>query len=352
MKRHIPKISVIVPVYNVDKYLDRCLNSIVNQTLKDMEIIIIDDGSTDGCPSICDRWSKKDARIRVVHKQNAGLGMARNSGLDIATGEYVIFCDSDDKVDKKMYESLYEATENCNYDVVYSGFNVEQKNGHWLTNNDFSEVRTFDASQSELLALSFIGETNITNGHRFVMSCNVALYRRSLLEKFHIRQMSEREVVSEDLIFQLQVALHINKVKFIPQCFYYYYMNGGSLTHTFKESKFPCTFRIRKEMLRVMPKSEYNLERIDAEFYSRIRSLISQLVCESNESFRSKYRILSKLCQYFTTIKLNENRIKLQTWKYGYALKLIKKKSPFRLILFTYFDRYINKKNLLFWKNI
>ena len=111
-------VSVIVPVYNVESYLDRCLGSIVNQTLKNIEIIIVDDGSPDNCPSMCDRWAKRDNRIKVIHKKNAGLGFARNSGLDVAKGEYVIFCDSDDSVDSVMYESLYNATENGKYDVV------------------------------------------------------------------------------------------------------------------------------------------------------------------------------------------------------------------------------------------
>lgn len=351
MDRHSPKISVIIPVYNVENYLDRCMSSVVSQTFKDLEIILVDDGSCDNSPAMCDQWTEKDERIKVIHKKNGGLGLARNSGLDMATAEYVIFCDSDDQIDSEMYATLYDATENGKYDVVYSGFKVEQKNGTWAPNNDFSQVKTFDASQAELLAMSFIGETSITEGRRFVMSCNVALYRRNLLMKNHIRQMSEREVVSEDLIFQLQVALHASRVKFIPQCFYYYYMNGGSLTHTFKESKFTGTFRIREEMLHILPNTEYNIERIDAEFYGRIRSLTTQLVCGTNETLISKYRILCNLCKQFVTLKLNENSIRKHSWKYGYALKLIKQDSPMKLILFTYFDRYINKKNLLSWKN-
>lgn len=350
MKEQTPKVSVIIPVYKVEMYLDRCLTSIIGQTLKGLEIILVDDGSPDNCPAMCDRWSQKDSRIRVIHKANAGLGFARNSGLDIATGEYVTFCDSDDRVDPKMYETLYNATDDGKYDVVYSGFNVEQKNGRWSKENDYNEVKTFSASKSELVAMSFIAQTDITEGHRYVMSCNVALYRRSLLEQYHIRQMSERVVGSEDLIFQLQVALHAAQVKFLPDCYYYYYMNDGSLTHTFKESKFKATFRIREEMNHIMPQNAYNISRIDAEFYSRIRSLVTQLVCFSRETFRDKINILIKLCVSFKNVSLDESLIRKNSWKYWYALKLIKAGKPFRLICFTYFDRYINKKNLFFWK--
>ena len=88
-----PKVSVIVPIYNVEKYLERCLYSLVNQSLQEIEIILIDDGSTDNSPLICDQYAKQDARIKVVHKQNQGLGMARNTGLELASGEYVVFID-------------------------------------------------------------------------------------------------------------------------------------------------------------------------------------------------------------------------------------------------------------------
>lgn len=94
-----PKVSIIVPIYNVEKYLDRCMASLLNQTLEDIEIIMVDDGSPDRCPKMCDEYAKKDSRVKVVHKKNGGLGYARNSGLDVATGEYVAFVDSDDYVD-------------------------------------------------------------------------------------------------------------------------------------------------------------------------------------------------------------------------------------------------------------
>lgn len=345
-----PLISVIVPVYNVEKYIERCLNSIANQTYTNLEIILVDDGSPDNCPVICDDWAKKDKRIKVIHKKNEGLAMARNSGLDIASGEYIAFCDSDDKISGEMYEKLYEATEEGKYDVVYSGFNAEQENKKWIDCNDFSQTMTFDAADKEELAASFIGETSITEGHRFVMSCNVALYRRCLLEKYHIRQISERKIASEDLIFQLQVALRISKVKFVPECYYYYYSNGSSLTHTFKESKFQATKNIREEMLKTMPASQRYKQLIDAEFYSRIRSLVTFLVCGTRESFSTKISILRRLCSMMDEIALDETKIKANSPKYWFMLPLIQKHHPLILMLFAYFDKYINKKNLFFWK--
>ena len=102
-----PKLSVVVPVYNVEQYLEVCMQSLLHQTLEDIEIILVDDESPDNCPQMCDDYAKADSRVKVIHKKNGGLGLARNSGKEIATGEYVTFLDSDDYVDLTAYEHLY-----------------------------------------------------------------------------------------------------------------------------------------------------------------------------------------------------------------------------------------------------
>ena len=106
-----PKVSVIVPIYNVEKYLDECMVSLLNQTLKDIEIILVDDESPDNCPKMCDEYANKDKRVKVVHKKNGGLGFARNSGLDVATGEYVAFIDSDDWIKPTHLECFINYSE-------------------------------------------------------------------------------------------------------------------------------------------------------------------------------------------------------------------------------------------------
>ena len=122
-------ISIIVPVYNVQKYLDRCMNTLLNQTYKNIEIILIDDESPDSCPQMCDEYKRIDQRIKVVHKLNEGLGFARNSGLEIARGKYIIFVDSDDYVTENMCELLYQSAKKYDADVVYGGiFYADGKN--------------------------------------------------------------------------------------------------------------------------------------------------------------------------------------------------------------------------------
>lgn len=122
-------ISVIVPVYKVEKYLDRCVQSIVNQTYKNLEIILVDDGSPDACPAMCDRWAEKDSRIKVVHKENGGVSDARNVGMSVARGEYIGFVDSDDYVSFDMYESLLCNLEESGSDISCCGIKMVWDDG-------------------------------------------------------------------------------------------------------------------------------------------------------------------------------------------------------------------------------
>ena len=127
----MPKVSIVVPIYNVEKYLRECLDSIVNQTLKDIEIICVNDGSTDSCPQILEEFSKKDNRIKVINKANSGYGASMNIGLAAATGEYIGIVESDDFVKTNMFEDLYNLAKENDADVVKSDWFY-----YWTKNNE------------------------------------------------------------------------------------------------------------------------------------------------------------------------------------------------------------------------
>ena len=138
-----PKVSVIIPCYKVEKYLDRCVESVINQTLKDLEIILVDDESPDHVPEICDEWALKDARIKVIHKKNGGLGMACNSGIEVATGKYVAFLDSDDWIDANMYQTMYDTAEKHQAQMVFTGLRRVDTNGNvigYLTHKEKFQI--------------------------------------------------------------------------------------------------------------------------------------------------------------------------------------------------------------------
>ena len=193
----MPEVSIIVPVYKVEKYLDRCIESLIAQTLSDIEIILVDDGSPDNCPSLCDRWAKKDSRIKVIHKENGGLGFARNSGLDIACGEYVGFVDSDDFVKHDMYEALYSAAKNEDADIAMCGFLciggiMTARSGEEREINCFSEYKCFSGKDGiDRLMLDISGALpGEPEDSRYGFSTVKNIYRRSILEENRLRFMS------------------------------------------------------------------------------------------------------------------------------------------------------------------
>ena len=120
-----PLVSVIVPVYKVEKYLDKCVESIVGQTYKNLEIILVDDGSPDNCPAMCDKWADRDSRIKVIHKQNGGVSSARNAGIDAVQGEFIGFVDSDDWLEPDMYDCLVKNALEYNADISRCGYFVD-----------------------------------------------------------------------------------------------------------------------------------------------------------------------------------------------------------------------------------
>ena len=230
----MPKVSIIVPCWGVEKYLDRCVESLVNQTLNDIEIILVDDESPDRVPEMCDEWAKRDGRIKVVHKKNAGLGMACNSGLEVANGEYVAFCDSDDWVESNMYETLYYTALEGNYDTVYSGLRDVTMNGDLIsTRIRNKEKLIFQNGQLNDVILDMIAPSiEEKNERKYEASAKVTLYKKSVLDKYAIKFVSERDIASEDQIFNICMLANSNRVCFLPYAFYNYRKNTNSISRT------------------------------------------------------------------------------------------------------------------------
>jgi glycosyltransferase involved in cell wall biosynthesis len=233
------KVSIIVPIYKVAQYLDRCMESLLNQTLKDIEIIMIDDGSPDKCPEMCDDYAKKDSRIKVIHKANEGLGLARNSGLEIASGEYVAFVDSDDFTDIKMYEILYNKAHNSEVDAIYSGFNRVTSKRIIPIKEVNIETTFLGSSEIQDVLLDMIGcLPNVSTDRKYQMSVWHAIYKKDIIDRYYLRFKSEREYISEDIIFHIDFLSVAQKIIFIPDNYYYYCNNDFSLTKSFREDRF------------------------------------------------------------------------------------------------------------------
>lgn len=346
-----PLISIIIPCYNVEKYLDRCLDSIVCQTLNDIEVILVDDCSQDYVPQMCDQWVKRDSRVKVIHKKrNEGLGFARNTGLNIATGEYVAFVDSDDYIVPSMYETLYDATENGKMDVVYCGVRQESALGKFQLINDFDQTVYFDKNNIDKVALSFVDKTDICTG-RLYMSVWHGIYKKNIIDKNNIRFYSERSILSEDIPFQIEFCKNSKNIKFIPQYLYCYCYNQDSLSRSFNIQKFSAVINLRNLLLRLTHEYSEGKDMVDVEFYSRIRNLLSVFIFSNNFSLKEKYNIVRKLCVNSIWNNLNTMLLKQKSWKHIMPYRLLRANCPTMLILFYLFDKVVNKHRLYFWKN-
>lgn len=211
-------ISVIVPVYNVEKYLDRCIKSIINQTFEDIEIILVNDGSTDRSGDICDEYKRKDSRIKVIHQNNKGVSNARNKGILEASGDYIQFVDSDDWIEKEFCENVYNQIYKYNPDIIFTGFILEDDHGNlirekipnknFINSNEDLKIRVAQMYNEGLLGYSF---TNI--------------YRKDILDKYNIK-FNESMNLFEDEEFIFNYFKYVKNAIFLENSYYHYIKYG------------------------------------------------------------------------------------------------------------------------------
>ncbi len=256
-RMEIPAVSLIIAVYNVKEYLERCMNSLLNQTLKNIEFILVDDGSADGSGTLCDGYAKADSRITVIHKKNAGLGMARNTGLQHARGKYVGFIDSDDYVLPEMFETLYRAAEEEQADLVLSGARIV--GGSYFEESEKTEEKyCFQTREiflgQEGMAKLALGMAGSLPGERedtrYGFSVWKNLYRREIIEKEGLAFVSERVIISEDIIFNLDFIAHVSCAAGIPGAYYCYCRNGESLSKRFRPDRWQQNKNLVAELRR------------------------------------------------------------------------------------------------------
>ena len=221
-----PLISVIVPIYNVEEYLDKCINSILNQTYKNLEIILVDDGSPDNCPKMCDEYAKKDNRIKVIHKKNGGLSDARNKGIEIANGDYIGFVDSDDWILPTMYESLLSILLKYNADISVcelirsksEEINIKKKKETIVSYSQKDYIKKFFKIRSQ--------------------SCEYyawnKLYKKNIVEE----EMYPKGLTSEDVLGTYKAILNSKTIVKTSEILYVYRINSGGITGKFSNKDY------------------------------------------------------------------------------------------------------------------
>lgn len=229
IKQEEPILSVIVPVYNVERYLDKCIRSIVGQTYTNLEIILVDDGSTDHCGKICDEWSCKDSRIKVLHKKNGGLVSARKTGLKAAEAEYIAYVDSDDWIEENMYKCMMELILCDHSDIVTSGLIRDYDNHSVYEKEKIPAGRYEGESLGELL--EYVINTDHFFDSRLNMHITNKVFRKDMLEEYQMR-VPEEVKIGEDADVVYPYIFESEKISVSGQCFYHYVMRSDTLMGT------------------------------------------------------------------------------------------------------------------------
>lgn len=267
-----PLISVIIPVYRVEEYLDRCVESVCSQTYQNLQIILVDDGSDDNCPKMCDDWTGKDSRIQVVHKPNGGLSDARNAGLKVAIGEYVYFLDSDDYIVENAIERMVTVMDERKADAVVFGYTKIGEDGKEISASAFADGTYYFKTEQEKLV--FMYKTLLQ--YRVGWEAWNRLYRMDIIRRNQLKFEPNKEIFAEDRCFNLYYTLCSDNLVCLPDKLHYYLIRSTSIMGKRKEFKVNETIQLSKKVYQLADKLQY--EHIKKHFNYIAISLIGILI--------------------------------------------------------------------------
>lgn len=286
------KVSVIIPVYNVEKTLGRCIDSIINQTMKDIEIILVDDGSQDNSGVICDTYASKYNNIYVIHKENEGLGPTRNIGTDVAKGEFIYHCDSDDWVEPTMLEDAYLNAVNNDAQATIFGYRLFTQVGDSLKEYGVVSGHAADYRTKEDIRSFFIN--NLNNAYFTQSACN-RLVKRDFLEKNQIKFKPYRR--SQDVAFSLDLFDKLEKLSVMSNTYYNYVIEPGKFKGRNFEEMIDIYLDIYKELRNSVNQwgmlSDYNENVLSLLYISQISNYASFYTIQ--KSGNQKLDIINKL---------------------------------------------------------
>lgn len=327
----MPLISVIVPVYKVEKYLDRCLTSIVSQTFGDFELILIDDGSPDNCPQKCDEWKKRDERITVIHQKNSGLSAARNSGIRIAKGSYFTFVDSDDWVSQTMLADLYELIVKYDADIAICDFVKADKE---IVIEDKAKFVETVYSQEEFMKVIM----RVT-GNRCIHYAWGKLYRKKVIDSDSHYPVG---MLNEDVEGMFKAVIESQKIVETTKIGYYYFENHESISRRKFGDNFLCLHDVWRRILELSDNRapEYH----DYVEYNYVRSdftILMDLILYGDKDIDKKYKTdkdvilkrLRKNVRYLLHSPMKRNR-KIMLIFVAYTF------NPFKAIVRVFYSRF------------
>lgn len=328
-------VSIIVPVYNTEKYLRRCVDSVISQSYSELDIILVDDGSTDNSAEMCDKYAQEDSRIRVIHKQNAGLGMARNSGLDAANGDYVAFIDSDDWIELDHIENLVREITETEADLAIGtlresdGEGNEKKRGSYIKKGIYEGIKL-----KEGLLYPMIGPSpEFGDDVQIESSSCTNLYSMDIIRENGLRYQSEREAVAEDVFFNIAFLGHARRVVVTEESGYLYYYNGASISRKYDKKRFDRTIEFYRRLSNAAEQYGADVMRARRSFLMKIRIAI-RLVALSSMKKKEKIAVIGDILKHET---VEECISSYPIEKYGTALRLLSRNMRSKRVYSVYY---------------
>ncbi|MFR0541197.1 glycosyltransferase [Lactobacillus delbrueckii] len=321
-----PQVSIIVPVYNVDKYLQQCVESLVNQSYHNLEIVLIDDGSKDTSGQVCDYFAEKYKEINVFHKANSGLGLTRNYGLERINGEYVTFVDSDDYLQQDAIQRLVDGLDDGKNDTVIGGFTKVTDEGKELYTETYPEEVVDNGQVYSHLFNRMLGSS--PDEHDSIKpSVWNALYSVKLIKTHNLRFVSERELISEDIVWDSDYYRYSKSVKVITSSSYYYRYNPTSLSQTYKPDRYERSIKFYKYMIDKTSKTEIAKDawlRQTKNLFVAVRTCFSQ---GTDRPFSEVRQSISEICEDVTLQNaIAEYPVNRLEWKQKIFIMLVKNK--------------------------
>lgn len=293
-------ISIIVPIYNTERYLPKCIDSLIAQTYRNIEIILVDDGSSDNCSSICDEYAAKDSRVKVIHKPNGGASSARNAGLDIIQGELVTFVDSDDYIEPDAISKMFDAISNTNADIACMHAN--------LIASDYSLIKT-ESNNTSVISRCTSNEyiRGMCRKEKSESVCD-KLFRASLFEKNRFEQGK----LNEDFFFLSKLLFADLKIAEVDYAGYNYYQREGSITHSGFEKAIVDAVKNSIELKELANTEKPELEKHFAEialFQARVALLTMpwEYVKTNSPEYKMILESVKKCKPYIGSAKLSQS---------------------------------------------
>ncbi len=299
-------VSVIIPVYNVEKYLARCLNSVISQTYRDLEIILVNDGSTDNSGRICNQYKERDPRIIVIHKENEGLGLTRNCGISKASGSFFTFVDSDDYLPLDAIEYMVDKLISEDADLVIGNYYY----GDIVKDFDLAEGCYREDEIKNSILMHMLGNYP-KNEDLLSVSAWGKLYKAKIISENSIRYPSERRLIWEDIVFNFDYIPHCSSVYVSHKPVYYYCFNEVSLTHKYNPQKLNLVMTMYEYMAKKVNElglgKEANI-RLNNGFIGHIRTCLKlEVNYKKQNGFKKSYENLKKICDDQRVIDLIES---------------------------------------------